>query len=63
MYFYDWSWQLLKEPLLPIREIMRACVQEIFYKKNHLKSVYISNEHFVSYQYTWKIYVKQLKFR
>lgn len=33
MYFYDWSWQLLKEPSLPIREIMYVCDSEIVYKK------------------------------
>lgn len=51
MYFYDWSWQLLKEPLLPIREIMCVCIQEIVCKKKkkkqkNLKAVYISNEDF-----------------
>lgn len=45
MYFYDWSWQRLKEPLLPIREIMCVCIQEIVYKKIlHLEAVYVSNE-------------------
>ena len=59
MYFYDWSWQLLKEPFLTIREVMcvysRNCLQ-----KNHLKTVYVSNEVFFSYQYIWKNYANQI---
>lgn len=35
MYFYDWSWELLKELFLPIKEIMCVCIQEIIDKKQN----------------------------
>lgn len=41
MYFYDWSWQLLEEPFLPVRKAMCVCAQQNVFKEKRISKLCI----------------------